>query len=173
LRESGPRRILSQREVPMTDLITPPAISTCLWFTDQAEEAARFYCSLFEGAEITEIHYRNGDPSLGCFTVAFTLLGQKYWGLNGGPMFALSPAVSITVNVDTQAEVDRLWTAFLANGGTESSCGWLVDRFGLSWQIIPRALPRLLKADSSGRVMQAMMSMVKLDIAALEAAFRG
>jgi predicted 3-demethylubiquinone-9 3-methyltransferase (glyoxalase superfamily) len=157
----------------MPDQHMPPAISTCIWFNDQAEPAARLYCSLFDGAEITEIHYRNGDPAAGCFTVAFTLLGQKYWGLNGGPMFPLSPAFSISVNVDTQAEVDRLWQALLADGGEESRCGWLKDRFGLSWQIIPRALPRLLKADRSGRVMQAMMGMIKLDIAGLEAAFKG
>jgi predicted 3-demethylubiquinone-9 3-methyltransferase (glyoxalase superfamily) len=85
----------------------------------------------------------------------------------------LSPATSISVHVDTQAEVDRLWSALLEGGGSESRCGWLTDRFGLSWQIIPRALPRLLQSDTSGRVMQAMMGMVKLDIAALEAAAQG
>lgn len=150
-----------------------PEISSCIWFNDQAEDAARLYCSLFDASEITEIHYRNGDPASGVFTVAFTLMGQRYWGLNGGPRYALSPAFSISVNVDTQAEVDRLWSALLADGGNESRCGWLVDRFGLSWQIIPRALPRLMQADKSGRVMQAMMSMVKPDIAGLEAAAKG
>ncbi|OGJ18345.1 MAG: hypothetical protein A2349_00010 [Candidatus Edwardsbacteria bacterium RifOxyB12_full_52_30] len=146
-----------------------PSISTCLWFNDQAEPAARFYCSLFDGSEITEIFYKGGDPAAGAFTVAFTLMGQQYWGLNGGPYYTLTPATSISVHVDTQAEVDRLWSALL-EGGSESRCGWLTDRFGLSWQIIPRALPRLLKSDTTGRVMQAMMGMVKLDIAALEAA---
>ncbi len=149
-----------------------PAISTCLWFDDQAEHAAKFYCSLFEESEITEVFYKGGDPAAGAFTVAFTLMGQKYWGLNGGPHYALSPAVSITVYIDTQAEVDRLWAALL-DGGLENRCGWLTDRFGLSWQIIPRALPRLLQADTSGRVMQAMMGMVKLNIAELEAAAKG
>ena len=149
-----------------------PEISTCLWFDDQAEAAARFYCSLFDGAEITEIFYKNGDPQAGAFTVAFTLMGQKYWGLNGGPYYKLTPAVSITVYVDTQAEVDRLWLALL-EGGAESRCGWLTDRFGLSWQVLPRALPRLLQSDRTGRVMQTMMGMVKLDIAALEAAATG
>jgi predicted 3-demethylubiquinone-9 3-methyltransferase (glyoxalase superfamily) len=153
--------------------MTQPAISTCLWFDNQAEEAARLYCSLFENSEITEVFYRGGDPKAGAFTVSFTLMGQKYWGLNGGPHFKLTPAVSITVYVDTQAEVDRLWTALLADGGEESRCGWLTDRFGLSWQILPRALPRLLKTDANGRVMQAMMAMIKLDIAALEAAAAG
>lgn len=157
---------------PNSPAFSGPEISTCLWFDDQAESAARLYCSLFDGAEITEIFYKNNDPQAGAFTVAFTLLGQKYWGLNGGPFYQLTPAVSISVYVDTQAEVDRLWLALL-EGGAESRCGWLTDRFGLSWQIIPRALPRLLQADTSGRVMQAMMGMVKLDIAALEAAATG
>jgi predicted 3-demethylubiquinone-9 3-methyltransferase (glyoxalase superfamily) len=147
-----------------------PEISTCLWFDHQAEEAATLYCSLFDDARITEVMRHQGDPKAGAFTVAFTLMGQNYWGLNGGPHYKLSPAASITVYVDTQTEVDRLWSALLENGGVESQCGWLTDRFGLSWQIIPRALIRLLKADTSGGVMQAMMGMVKLDIAALEAA---
>jgi predicted 3-demethylubiquinone-9 3-methyltransferase (glyoxalase superfamily) len=151
--------------------MTAPSISTCLWFDDQAEPAARFYCSLFDGAEITGIFYKGGDPAAGAFTVAFTLMGQHYWGLNGGPHYRLTPAASITVHVDSQAEVDRLWAALL-DGGQESRCGWLTDRFGLSWQVIPRALPRLLLADRTGRVMQAMMGMVKLDITALEAAAR-
>jgi predicted 3-demethylubiquinone-9 3-methyltransferase (glyoxalase superfamily) len=95
-------------------------------------------------------------------------MGQRYWGLNGGPMYPLTPAASISVCVDTQAEIDRLWTALLSDRGRESRYDWLTDRFGLSWQIIPRA--RLLKADSSGKVLHAMMGMVKLEIASLEAA---
>lgn len=150
-----------------------PEIATCLWFDTAGLEAAQLYVSLFEGSEITNVFYKGGDVANGAFTVEFTLMGQRYWILNGGPHFAHSPAVSITVHVDTQAEVDRLWDALLAGGGVESRCGWLVDRFGLSWQIIPRALPRLMKSDVSGRVMAAMMEMVKLDIAALEAAARG
>ncbi len=105
--------------------------------------------------------------------VAFTLMGQQYLAMNGGPHYRLTPAVSISVHVDTQDEVDRLWTALLAEGGVESRCGWLTDRFGLSWQIIPRALPRLLQTKAAPRVLQAMMAMVKLDIAALEAAAAG
>ena len=150
-----------------------PEISTCLWFDDQAEAAATFYCSLFDNARITEVMRRQGDPKGGAFTVAFSLMGQNFWGLNGGPHYKLSPAASITVYVDTQAEVDRLWSALLENGGLESRCGWLTDRFGLSWQLIPRALIRLLKADTSGQVIQAMMGMIKIDIAALEAAMPG
>ena len=103
-----------------------PSISTCLWFDDQAEEAARLYVSLFDDSEITEIFYKNGDPAAGAFTVAFSLMGQRYWGLNGGSYYTLSPAASISVYVDTQAEVDRLWEALL-EGGQASRCGWLTS----------------------------------------------
>lgn len=146
-------------------------VSTCLWFDNQAEEAARFYCGLLPNSHITEIFRKGGAAEAPAFTVAFTLMGQAYWGLNGGPYYKLSPATSISVYCDTQDEVDRLWRALL-EGGEASRCGWLTDRFGLSWQIIPRALPRLLKSDPTGAVMAAMMGMVKLDIAALEAAAR-
>lgn len=145
------------------------SVSTCFWFDDSALQAARLYVSLFEDGQITNISWRSDDPSR-AMSVAFTLAGQSYWGLNGGPMFPHSPAASISVHVDTQAEIDHFWAALTANGGRESRCGWLIDPFGLSWQIIPRALPRLLGADRSGRVMAAMMGMAKLDIAALEAA---
>lgn len=147
------------------------AVSTCLWFDHQAEEAARFYCSLLPDSEITEIFRQGGDPAAPAFTVAFTLMGQAYWGLNGGPHYTLTPAASITVYCDTQDEIDRLWEALL-EGGTPSRCGWLTDRYGLSWQIVPRALARLLKTDHSQPVLQAMMGMVKFDIAGLEAAAR-
>ena len=147
-----------------------PSIETCLWFDSDGEAAARHYVSLFPDAAITNIFRQNGDPAAPAFTVEFTLMGQRFWALNGGPHCKLTPACSISVHVDSQAEVDHLWTALLEGGGVESRCGWLADRWGLSWQIIPRALPRLLKSDTSGRVMQAMMGMVKLDIAALEAA---
>ncbi len=150
-----------------------PELSTCFWFDTSALHAAQLYTSLFDDAEITDVFYHGGDPAKGAFTVAFTLMGQRYWGLNGGPLYKASPAASITVYLDTQAEVDRIWIALLAGGGTESRCGWLTDRFGISWQIIPRALPRLLKSDGSGRVLQAMMGMIKLEIAALEAAAMG
>ena len=153
--------------------MTEPRIATCLWFDDQAEAAARLYCSLFAPAAIDEVFHQNGDPAAGAFMVAFTLMGQQYLAMNGGPHYRLTPAVSISVHVDTQDEVDRLWTALLAEGGVESRCGWLTDRFGLSWQIIPRALPRLLQTKAAPQVLQAMMAMVKLDIAALEAAAAG
>ena len=103
----------------------------------------------------------------------FNLAGQAYQAMNGGPHFTLSPAASIVVHLDIQAELDALWQALLADGGRPGRCGWLTDRFGLSWQIIPRALPRLLRADRSAQVLAAMAGMIKLDIAGLEAAAGG
>ena len=149
------------------------SIQTCLWYESQAEPAATLYCSLFPDAGITNVFRMQGSPDNAAFMVEFTLQGQSYAAMNGGPHYTLTPAASIVAHVDTQAEVDRLWEALLAGGGVESRCGWLTDRFGLSWQIIPRALPRLLQADMSGRVTQAMMGMVKIDVAALEAAAKG
>lgn len=150
-----------------------PSIQTCLWFDDCAEQAATLYCSLFPDARITHVFRQGGAPDAPAFMVEFSLMGQSYAAMNGGPHYKLTPAASIVAHVETQGEVDHLWDALLANGGTESRCGWLTDRYGLSWQIIPRALPRLLQADKSGKVMQAMMSMVKIDVAGLEAAARG
>lgn len=150
-----------------------PAISTCLWFESHAQEAATFYCSLFPDARITQVFRQQGDPQDRAFLVEFTLMGQAYSAMNGGPHYKLTPAASVFVLVDTQAEVDHLWSALLADGGSPSRCGWLTDRYGLSWQIIPRALPRLMQADTSGRVVQAMMTMVKIDVAGLEAAAAG
>lgn len=153
--------------------MTAPTIHTCLWYEDKAEEAATLYCSLFSDARISNVFRMQGTPDNKAFMVEFTLMGQSYAAMNGGPRYTLSPAASIVAHVDTQSEVDRLWDALLADGGSESRCGWLTDRYGLSWQIIPRALPRLLQADTTGRVIQAMMGMVKIDVAALEAAAAG
>ena len=150
-----------------------PAISTCLWYEKDAEQAATLYCSLFPDAAITNIFRQQGDPENRAFLVEFTLMGQSYSAMNGGPHYKLTPAASIFALVDTQGEVDRLWAALLDGGGQESRCGWLVDRFGLSWQIIPRALTRLMQSDKSGRVVQAMSKMIKIDVAALEAAAIG
>ena len=150
--------------------MSAPSVETCLWFDSDGEAAARYYVSLFPDAAVTEVFHQNADPAAPAFTVEFSLMGQRYWALNGGPHYQLNPACSISVHVDTQAEVDRLWSALLKDGGVENRCGWLADRWGLSWQIIPRALPRLLKSDRAAPVLQAMMAMVKLDIAALEAA---
>ena len=153
--------------------MTNPAVSTCLWYENQAEAAVTLYCSLFPDARITNIFRQQGDPQNRAFLIEFTLMGQRFSAMNGGPHYTLTPAASIFVSVDTQDEVDQLWTALLADGGQESRCGWLTDRYGLSWQIIPRALGRLMQSDSSGRVARAMMAMVKIDIAALEAAAAG
>ena len=150
-----------------------PAISTCLWYEKDAEQAATLYCSLFPDAAITNIFRQQGDAENRAFLVEFSLMGQSYSAMNGGPHYKLTPAASIFALVDGQDEVDRLWAALLDGGGQESRCGWLVDRYGLSWQIIPRALTRLMQSDKSGRVVQAMSKMIKIDVAALEAAAQG
>lgn len=142
-------------------------VSTFLWFDHDAEAAARFYCSIFPTSKITAV-----TP----LTTSFEIDGQRFIALNGGPHYQLTPAVSVFVRCDTQQEVDAYWERFLAAGGRELQCGWLVDQFGLSWQIIPRQLLELM-ADpdpaKSGRVVQAMMQMQKLDIAALQRAHAG
>ena len=152
------------------------SIRTCLWFEAGAEEAARFYVSLFEGAEITHVFPMRGDPEGRAFLVHWTMLGQKFSAMNGGRGVRHTATVSIEVHVRTQAEVDRLWDALTANGGQAGRCGWLTDRFGISWQIIPEALPRLMATNDDAvaqRVTQAMLAMNKLDAPALEAAARG
>lgn len=150
-----------------------PGVTTCLWFDHGAEAAAQFYVTLLPDARILHVHRQIGtDGSHGpAFLVDFVFQGQRFTAMNGGPHYTLSPAVSIQVFVETQLEVDRLWAALL-EGGTESRGGWLTDRFGLSWQIIPNALPRLIAAggDAAQCVLQAMSGMVKPDIAALQAA---
>ncbi|MCF3933109.1 VOC family protein [Acuticoccus sp. M5D2P5] len=149
-------------------------ISTCLWFDNDGEEAARFYVSLVPDSEITDImRPEPGGPAL---VVTFTLAGTPFMALNGGPQFPQSEAASIVVSTEDQAETDRLWTALLEGGGNESQCGWLKDRFGVSWQVVPKIMiDRLTDPDRAAakRAMDAMMTMVKIDIAAIEAAFRG
>jgi predicted 3-demethylubiquinone-9 3-methyltransferase (glyoxalase superfamily) len=142
-------------------------VAPCLWFDGNARQAADFYVSLLPNSKIVQ------DAGV---MVVFELDGRRFMGLNGGPEFKFSEAVSIYVDCADQAEVDRLWNALTADGGSESQCGWLKDRFGLSWQIIPEALPRLLGGpdrESAGRAMQAMFKMKKIDVAALEAAYNG
>ena len=149
-------------------------VQTCLWFSSSAEDAARLYTALVPNSQIIEIYPNRADPSQ-AFLVHLMLAGQRYSFLNGGPHFALTPAASIEVHLDTQAEVDRLWEA-LMDGGTAMRCGWLTDRFGVTWQIIPRVLIQLLLSRDNAlaqRVTDAMMTMVKLDGPALEAAARG
>jgi predicted 3-demethylubiquinone-9 3-methyltransferase (glyoxalase superfamily) len=155
--------------------MTAPAIRTCLWFDKDAEAAARAYVALLPGSQIEHVYPSRGDPAGAAFIVQVALLGQHYTFLNGGPHYRLTPAASIEVHLETQAEVDRLWDALL-EGGTAQRCGWLTDRWGVSWQIIPRVLMRLMMTPDdavAGRVTRAMMGMVKLDGPALEAAARG
>ena len=148
-------------------------ITPFLWFNDQAEDAANFYASLFESSKVTEVSRAGGPGSDGpVLTVAFELAGQKFLALNGGPEYRFTPAISMYVSCSTQREVDALWKE-LTRGGHETRCGWLEDRFGLSWQIIPDRLPELLSDPDptrAQRALDAMMKMSKIDIAALEAA---
>lgn len=150
------------------------AVRTCLWFDGNGDQAAAFYVSLFAGSAV-ESNFRP-NPEAPPLVVNFNLGGVPYQALNGGPHYQLSPAASISVTTRDQKETDRLWSALLEGGGSESRCGWLTDRFGLSWQIVPEVLPRLLAdpdREAADRVMQAMLKMQKIEIASLEAAFRG
>jgi len=151
-----------------------PSITPFLWFDTQAEEAANFYVSLFDDSEITQIQ-RYGDAGPGepgqVMVVAFTLAGQEFSALNGGPQFPFTEAVSFYVHCKDQAEVDGLWSKLLEDGGEESQCGWLKDRFGLSWQIVPDRLGELIGDPDPARAqraMQAMLQMRKIDIQAME-----
>ena len=152
----------------------PPRVATCLWFDGQAEEAAGFYTSLIENSRITNVMRLNpGGPAL---MVDFTLGGAPFQALNGGPQYRFNEAASISVSTQDQEDTDRLWTGLTADGGSEGQCAWLKDRYGMSWQIVPKALGQFLGASdraAAGRVMQAMLVMRKIDIARLEAAFRG
>jgi predicted 3-demethylubiquinone-9 3-methyltransferase (glyoxalase superfamily) len=153
-------------------------ITTFLWFNDKAEEAAKFYVSLFKNSKIDNIA-RYGDagpgPKGSVMTVVFTLDGQQFIALNGGPMFSFTPAISLMVNCETQEEVDRLWEKLL-EGGKPDRCGWLKDRYGLSWQIVPTAMGKLMSdpdPQKSRRVMEAMLKMDKIDSRKLEEAYAG
>ena len=155
-------------------------IAPCLWFDGQAEEAAKFYVSLLPDSRIDRVMRSPADTPSGpagmVLTVDFTLAGQQFVGLNGGPQFQFTEAVSFTINCEDQAEVDRLWSALTEGGGSEVACGWLKDRFGLSWQIVPTPLMEMLTSperEKAKRAMEAMMQMVKLDIAALRKAYDG
>lgn len=150
-------------------------VYTCLWFDGVAEEAARLYTSLIPNSSMGHVSRAPADNPSGpegmALTVDFTLDGVPYQGLNGGPDFKFNEAASIVVLCDDQAETDRLWDALIAGGGEPSNCGWLKDRFGLSWQIVPRRLLELLgdpSPDRSRRAMQAMLEMHKIDIQELE-----
>lgn len=155
-----------------------PKITPFLWFDDQAEEAAQFYVSVFPNSKIGNVS-RYGDagpgPKGSAMTVSFELDGQAFTALNGGPVFKFSEAISFFVNCESQAEVDHYWDA-LCEGGQPGQCAWLKDRFGVSWQIVPTALPRLIGGPDpvkANRAMQAMLKMTKIDIAKLQAAYDG
>jgi predicted 3-demethylubiquinone-9 3-methyltransferase (glyoxalase superfamily) len=170
---AGTRARPAVKPVYRTQKITP-----FLWFDSQAEEAATFYCSVFRNSRIAKIaRYPKGAPGPAgqVMTVEFEIVGQKFIALNGGPHFVFNESVSFVVDCENQAEVDYYWDKLLAGGGKPSQCGWLKDKYGLSWQIVPRRLNELYAqgGDAAERVMHAMLKMVKLDVARLEAAAGG
>lgn len=159
---------------------TQQKISPCLWFDGRAEEAAAFYTSIFPDSQIDHITRTSidtpGTKAGAIILVEFTIAGLSYQALNGGPHDSFNDAISLSVTCRDQAEVDRLWDALTANGGRAVQCGWLKDKFGVSWQIVPEALPRMIRDEDPAktkRVMEAMMQMVKLDVETLEQAYNG
>jgi predicted 3-demethylubiquinone-9 3-methyltransferase (glyoxalase superfamily) len=155
-------------------------VSPCLWFDGDAEEAANFYVSLLPDSRIETVQRNNVDSRAGkagtVLVIEFTLAGQRFMALNGGMKVEYTHAVSFMIGCEDQAEVDRLWDTILTHGGTVERCGWIRDRWGLSWQIVPTALPKYLGgSDKAGaqRAMTAMMGMVKLDIDGLKRAYEG
>jgi predicted 3-demethylubiquinone-9 3-methyltransferase (glyoxalase superfamily) len=153
-------------------------VSTCLWFDDQAKEAAEFYVSLFPNSRIVDTsYYLEGTPRPAgdVLTVSFVLNGTELLALNGGPQYKFTPAMSLVASCDTQEEVDTLWRK-LSEGGQEVQCGWVTDKYGVSWQVVPRAMFKLLNSEDKAaaqRAFSAMMTMTKLDIAALQRAYDG
>jgi predicted 3-demethylubiquinone-9 3-methyltransferase (glyoxalase superfamily) len=158
----------------MSALEYPSRITPFLWFESNAELAVEFYCSIFPNSrKLSEFRSPADTPSGpkgSVLTVSFELDGLHFTALNGGPAYKFSPAVSFVVNCDTQEEIDRYWSKLTADGGSEVQCGWLTDKFGLSWQIVPRRIGELVK---DSKAMQAMMKMKKLDIAELERTAKG
>jgi predicted 3-demethylubiquinone-9 3-methyltransferase (glyoxalase superfamily) len=156
-----------------------PKNTICLWFDKDAEAAARFYAETFPDSAVRAVHRAPGDYPSGkagdALTVEFTVVGIPCLGLNGGPMFTHNESFSFQIATDDQTETDRYWNAIVGNGGQESACGWCKDKWGLSWQITPRALTDALSAggDEAKRAFAAMMTMKKIDIAAINAAQRG
>lgn len=154
-------------------MIQTQKITPYLWFDDRAEEAVNLYMSIFDRSKIVSIS-RRGDGAW--LTATFELEGQRFMALNGGPQFPFTEAISLFVSCETQEEVDTLWEKLTADGGQEGRCGWLKDKFGVSWQIVPTVLGELIggkDAAKAQRAMQAMLSMNKLDIARLQDAYNG
>ena len=155
-------------------------IAPCLWFDGDAEEAATFYTSILPDSRIDRVNPAAADtpsgPQGSVLSVDFTLAGQQFIGLNGGPDFQFNEAISFSIDCEDQAEVDRLWDALVEGGGEHSVCGWLKDRYGVSWQVIPRRLPELVNGpdpQGAARAMQAMLQMTKIDVAKIEEAYEG
>ncbi len=155
-------------------------IAPCLWFDGQAEEAAKLYTSLLPDSRIDKVNRSPADtpsgPEGSVLTVDFTLAGQHFIGLNGGPDFKFNEAISFSIDCEDQAEIDRYWDALIAGGGEPSQCGWLKDRFGVSWQVIPKQLPQLIGGpdrEGAKRAMEALLDMTKLDLAKLREAYEG
>jgi predicted 3-demethylubiquinone-9 3-methyltransferase (glyoxalase superfamily) len=154
-------------------------IAPCLWFDGQAEDAAKFYVSLFPDAGITAVSRYGADAPFAkgtALVVEFTLAGQRFQALNGGPHYAMTPGISLSIACKDAAEVDHYWNALTADGGKESRCGWLTDRFGVPWQVVPDGLGALMSDPDPARARratQAMMTMTKLDLAAMRAAADG
>ncbi|MGA2491706.1 MAG: VOC family protein [Roseiarcus sp.] len=156
-------------------MMSDQRITPCLWFNFNAEEAVAHYCAIFADARIEKVaHYGpcQPGPEGAVMTILFSIEGQSFLALNGGPQFPFTSAISLVVDCDTQAEVDDYWER-LSAGGAKGPCGWLTDKFGVSWQIVPRALPELLTsggAEQANRVMKAVLAMSKLDIAVVRRA---
>jgi predicted 3-demethylubiquinone-9 3-methyltransferase (glyoxalase superfamily) len=176
-----------KRQIPLaesadrSDIVLMQKITPFLWFDDQAEEAVNFYTSLFKNSKIGRI-FRNTEevaektdrPVGSVLTIEFEIEDQKFVALNGGPLFKFNESVSFVINCETQEEVDHFWEKLTADGGEESACGWLRDKFGVSWQVTPTVLIDMLHdsdQEKSGRVMQAMLQMKKIDIKALKDAY--
>src|SRR5436190_1194754 len=159
-------------------MISTHGITPCLWFDNRIEEAVTFYIAVFGGNILHTAHYPEGAPMAKgtVMTITFTLQDQEFIALNGGPHFKFTEAVSFMVRCKDQAEVDRYWNALTADGGEESQCGWLKDKYGLSWQVVPPGFEKMMNsgdAAATQRAMHAMYGMKKLDLAALQAAYDG
>jgi predicted 3-demethylubiquinone-9 3-methyltransferase (glyoxalase superfamily) len=163
--------------------IRTKSITPCLWFDTQAEEAARFYCSIFKNSKVTDVsrfpgagQEVHGKPAGSVMVAAFELDGQPFTALNGGPQFKFDEAISFQVPCDNQDEIDYFWTKLTEGGGEPGPCGWLKDKFGVSWQVFPSAVPKMLMDPDrakAARVMNAFMKMKKFDLAAIERAYAG